>query len=398
MGLGALAIRPARRTLAAATAIALVGLTRATPAATREYFIAAEEVVWDFAPSGQNLVHGGDIPKPFRTRWKKSHYVQYTDGSFATAAPVPPWLGILGPVIRAEVGDAIVVHFLNRTRRPVGIHPHGVRYDKDNEGAHYIPHGAGAAVEPGASFTYTWLADAASGPGPADPSSIVWWYHAHVDEPFDTNSGLLGAIVITAAGMARPDGTPNDVDREFVTLFMIFDEAHGRERGLMHSINGNIFGNLRGLEMGNGERVRWYLLGMGNGVDLHSPHWHGRPVRYQQRHTDLIELLPGSMATAIWWPTTPGPGCTTATSPITSTPGCSPPTRSFHEAVALSDPARRLRRRDRDRSRSGHGTGGSRGCVPPVSSVTLVLALAGRVGGVQPLQSGAHLVRMTFRS
>ena len=66
----------------------------------------------------------------------------------------------------------------------------------------------------------------------------------------------------------------------------------------MHSINGYIFGNLRGLEMNNGETVRWYVLGMGNEADLHSPHWHGRTLRYQLRNTDVIELLPGSMATA----------------------------------------------------------------------------------------------------
>src|SRR5207247_1602136 len=86
------------------------------------------------------------------------------------------------------------------------------------------------------------------------------------------------------------DATPKDVDREFVTLFMIFNEARDRERGLMHSINGYIFGNLRGLEMNNGETVRWYVLGMGNEADLHSPHWPGRPRREQLRNT---HALPG---------------------------------------------------------------------------------------------------------
>ena len=70
-----------------------------------------------------------------------------------------------------------------------------------------------------------------------------------------------------------------------------------RERGLMHSINGYIFGNLPGLRMRSGDRVRWYLLGMGNEVDLHSAHWHGKVVRFNLRNTDVIELLPG-IATA----------------------------------------------------------------------------------------------------
>jgi FtsP/CotA-like multicopper oxidase with cupredoxin domain len=59
-----------------------------------------------------------------------------------------------------------------------------------------------------------------------------------------------------------------------------------------------MFGNLPGLVMQNGERVRWHLLGMGNEIDLHTAHWHGKTLRYRQRHTDVIELLPGSMATA----------------------------------------------------------------------------------------------------
>jgi FtsP/CotA-like multicopper oxidase with cupredoxin domain len=268
-------------------------------AAERQYFIAAEDEIWDFAPTGRNLVHGGRVPQPWRkSRFRKTRYIEYTDASFSSRKPQPEWLGVLGPIIRGVVGDTIRVQFLNRSRRPAGIHPHGVRYDKDNEGAHYIPAGAGARIETGAQFTYTWTVDEAAGPGPGDPSSIVWWYHAHVNEPRDVNAGLLGPIIITAAGQARPDATPADVEREFIMLFMIFDEDGGRERGLMHGINGYIFGNLQGLTMNSGERVRWYLLALGNEVDLHTPHWHGRTVLHNLRRTDTIELLPGSMATA----------------------------------------------------------------------------------------------------
>jgi len=168
------------------------------------------------------------------------------------------------------------------------VHPHGFRYDKDNEGAHYIPAGAGAVVPP----------RKAGGRVRGDPSSLVWWYHSHVNEPAETNLGLLGPIIITRRGMARKDGCPLDVDREFVTAFFIFNELGGEEPGLMHSINGYIFGNLRGLAMSNGEKVRWYLMGMGNEVDLHSPHWHGKTVKVGDHRTDVVELLPGSFATA----------------------------------------------------------------------------------------------------
>jgi FtsP/CotA-like multicopper oxidase with cupredoxin domain len=274
--------------------------TRAQEGKTRHYYLAAEDAVWDYAPSGREQMHGGKIPRPWVkvTRWKKARYIEYADGTFTVKKPQPPWLGVLGPVIRAEVGDTVVVHFLNRTRAHRSVHPHGFRYTKEHEGAVYHPAGAGARVAPGGRFDYTWIADEGSGPGPGDPSSVVWWYHSHVDEPADVNAGLLGPIVVTARGKARADGTPGDVDREVVAMLMIFDEAKGEERGLFHSINGFVFGNVPGFVADRGERVRWYLLGMGNEKDIHTLHWHGKTLRYGARNTDVIELFPGSMATA----------------------------------------------------------------------------------------------------
>jgi hypothetical protein len=97
------------------------------------------------------------------------------------------------PVIRAEVGDEVVVDFLNRSHRGHDMHPHGLRYDKINEGSLYLPVAKGGFVAPGARYTYHWFANEASGPGPGQPSSIVWWYHAHVDAAIEINAGLLGA-------------------------------------------------------------------------------------------------------------------------------------------------------------------------------------------------------------
>lgn len=282
--------------------VAILTLILAIPpcfAGTRHYYVAAEDVTWDYAPSGHDLLHGSVIPQPWtsQTKWAKTRFIEYTDATFSTKKLQPEWLGILGPVIRAEVGDTIVVDFQNRSHTPHSMHPHGLRYDKDNEGSFYLPSGKGGSIPPGGSFTYHWLADPGSGPGPGELSSKVWWYHAHTDEGRETNAGLLGPIIITAKGKARPDRTPKGVDREFVTLFMMFDELRGRPSGQFHSINGYIFGNLPGLVMKQGEKVRWYLLAMGNEQDLHTPHWHGKTVSNPQRTTDVVELMPGSMAT-----------------------------------------------------------------------------------------------------
>jgi manganese oxidase len=272
--------------------------TSSTLAATRRYYIAAEDVTWDYAPSGRNLLNGSPIPQPWsvKLQWPKSRFVEYTDNTFTTRKPQPEWLGILGPVIRAEVGDEIVVDFLNRCRRPHDMHPHGLRYDKDNEGSVYLPFGAGAQIGPGGRFTYHWFAIPSSGPGLGQLSSVVWWYHSHVDPGVEINAGLLGPIIVTAKGKAKPDGSPKGVDREFIASFMIFNELNGNPQGQFYAINGFIFGNLPGLTMKQGEKIRWYLLGMGNEIDLHTPHWHGETVTDGRRNTDVIELLPGSMA------------------------------------------------------------------------------------------------------
>lgn len=66
--------------------------------------------------------------------YKKAVYRHYTDGSYSTEIPKPPWLGFLGPILRAEVGDVIVIHLKNFASRPYSLHPHGVFYNKDSEG------------------------------------------------------------------------------------------------------------------------------------------------------------------------------------------------------------------------------------------------------------------------
>ena len=241
--------------------------------------------------------------------FNKTRYIEYTDATFSVKKPQPEWLGILGPIIRAEVGDKVKVHFCNNSNfGPLGMHPHGFRYIKDNEGASYTgvnsgaPEGAGAQIAPQTCFTYNWVADKESGPAKGDQSSKVWWYHSHINEPAETNASLLGPIIITRKGQAKPDGSPIGVDQEFVTAFFIFDELDGAEPGLMHSINGYIFGNLKGLIGNNKDKIRWHTLGMGNEVDLHTPHWHGKTVtigsKKVARRTDVVNLLPATMITA----------------------------------------------------------------------------------------------------
>ena len=66
--------------------------------------------------------------------YKKAVYTQYTNNLYDVIVEKPSWLGLLGPVIKGEVGDSIIIHLKNFASRSYTLHPHGVRYTKENEG------------------------------------------------------------------------------------------------------------------------------------------------------------------------------------------------------------------------------------------------------------------------
>jgi FtsP/CotA-like multicopper oxidase with cupredoxin domain len=305
--------------------------------AVRTYFIAADEVDWDYTPRGRNLsglphvetAENDSTSSASHRVYHKAIYREYTDATFLHLKSRPAqWehLGLLGPLIRAEVGDSIRIVFRNHTHLSVTMHPHGVEYKKDAEGALYDDGTVGAVkaddrIAPGGTFTYLWTVPERSGPAGMDGSSVLWMYHSHFIESTDINTGLVGPIIVTARGMARPDGSPKDVDREFITDFSVFDETDSwffernvrkqsggvrlkvldpvlREKNLLYSINGFIEGNLPLLTMRRGEHVRWYLLSNSNEDDVHMAHWHGNTVVWNGMRMDSVYLGPMAMAVA----------------------------------------------------------------------------------------------------
>lgn len=319
---------------------------------TRTYYVAADTVRWDYAPEDMNRLSGDAFealektwvePGPDRIGkvYKKAVYREYTDESFTRRKErTPEWehLGMLGPLLRAEVGDTIRVVFRNRTDIPVSMHPHGVSYTKGHEGARYDDGTSGAdkaddAVPPGGGHTYLWPVPERAGPAPDDLSSVLWPYHSHVDEPRDVNTGLMGAIIVTRRGQARPDGTPKNVDRELVVSFHEMDEnlSHYLDENIDHyaarpemvnrrevffwfpfggsnfmeSMNGYLYANLPGLEVREGERVRWYLMSSTN-FEVHSAHWHGNTVVIDGKREDVTGLIGMERIVADMVPDNPG--------------------------------------------------------------------------------------------
>ena len=69
--------------------------------------------------------------------YRKVLYREYTNARFSRQVVPKPSRGMLGPTLRAETGDTIVVVFKNMAmsaNRSFSVHPHGVQYNKSSEG------------------------------------------------------------------------------------------------------------------------------------------------------------------------------------------------------------------------------------------------------------------------
>ncbi|KAI4828787.1 hypothetical protein KUCAC02_022862 [Chaenocephalus aceratus] len=305
----------------------------------REYFLRIEEVSWNYAPTGMNIIQNRTLqedeeasvflikgPQRIGSTYKKAVYKQYTDSSYRTEVIKPDWLGYLGPLLMSEEGETVIVHLKNIATRPYSIHPHGLNYSKGNEGALY-PDGTGPelkrddSVAPGSIVTYEWTLPETHSPTPEDSNCLTKFYHSHVSPPKDISAGLIGPLIVCKRGTLDLHGDSSS-DYLYALLFMVADENFSWyldenirthitspakdlkndedfiESNKMHGINGFLYGNLPGLTMCQGNKIHWHLIGLGNEVDMHSIHFHGQILTVQNHHTDTVSLFPASSTTA----------------------------------------------------------------------------------------------------
>jgi len=88
-----------------------------------------------------------------------------------------------GPLIRAKVGDRVIVEFKNSLPEETTIHWHGMRVPAAMDG---VPGHSQPAIAPGASFTYDFVV----------PDAGLFWYHPHVRSAAQSGFGLYGAIAV----------------------------------------------------------------------------------------------------------------------------------------------------------------------------------------------------------
>jgi len=140
-----------------------------------------------------------------------------TKHEFKAGAPttVYAYNGVLpGQLLKAKVGDEVIVHFRNDLPEPTTIHWHGLRIPDVMDGSPRIQ----SPVKPGEEFTYHYkLPDAGS-----------YWYHPHVRADVQVERGLYGPIVVF-----DPKDPTYDAER-----FLVLDDIRLETSGAISPLNG----------------------------------------------------------------------------------------------------------------------------------------------------------------
>ena len=271
------------------TGVAAMAAAPAAGAAVREYWVAAVPVTWNMIPNQFDDITGTRYD-PVQTVMPTVVYRRFT-AHWGTPLPNTPESGnqnlIPGPLLRARVGDRILVHFKNldfALRHPHSMHFHGVRYKPSSDGA-YVPgvSGRDGDVMPGQSWTYKLT---------ALPTSVgVWPYHDHSPSMHDSiMGGMYGMLSIIGRHEARPD-------REFVVVFAPY--------GQFQSIDGRAFvGNTPVFHSRVGDLVQWDVMGIGD--DFHTFHVHGHRWLVHGTPVDTQTVGPAESFRIRWREDAPG--------------------------------------------------------------------------------------------
>jgi len=261
----------------------------ATTRAAREYWIRAEPIKrWDMVPTGRDEMMGKKVKG--KTTFPAYGYRPYSAGF---AEPLGP-ASIPGPLIEGTVGDTIIVHFQNKLGTPVTIHPHGVLYSADMDGAY-----KGKFTDPGGfiqkneTFDYVWEA--------VEGTQGFWIYHDHGPmDPLPLYKGLFGPLLIRDPGQPRPT-------KEFFCGFHSFLPVATGINAAFQCINGRAYaGNTPTFRSNVGDDVAFYVYAIDD--DFHTFHVHGHRWKAEGSGAviDNVTLGPGDSLTARFIEDNPG--------------------------------------------------------------------------------------------
>ncbi|KAI5097674.1 coagulation factor VIII [Silurus meridionalis] len=299
----------------------------------RSYYIAAEEVMWDYGiDKPSQLISAREMKrgmKKYFPAYKKVVYRAYQDRGFKNPVKrgeLDEHLGIMGPVIKVEVNDVLTVVFKNTASRPYSLHLHGV-YDRTMVSS--APQGAelredevpGDPVPPGEERIYNWRITKRQGPSSKDFDCKAGAYYSTVNMEKDINSGLIGPLLICRPGTLKPRVLLQPGVQDLFLLFTIFDETKSwyldyniakfctspckaklddpwfESNNKFAAINGYVAETLPGLVVAQHQTSRWHLLNVGSGGEFHAVHFHGLPFstgKHEEHRLGIFNLYPGA--------------------------------------------------------------------------------------------------------
>ncbi|WP_250034122.1 multicopper oxidase domain-containing protein [Paractinoplanes maris] len=176
---------------------------------------------------------------------------------------------IPGPVLEMYEGDTLEITLVNTTTQRLSIHPHGVDYSTESDGAPFN----NSFNAPGETRTYVWRSHemtAAAGRRFMPGSAGYWHYHDHAMGTDHGTAGLIkglyGALIVRRRGDILPD--------KQVTV--VFNDL---------LINNKAAPDTPMFEASLGQRVEWIAIGHGN--FFHTFHLHAH--RWADNRTGMLE-------------------------------------------------------------------------------------------------------------
>jgi manganese oxidase len=262
--------REARKAAAAIPVPPKVAAAKNNPSITKasitgnrkEYWITAEPRNWNVVPNKRDEMMNVRIRRRKGTMTTIPAYA-YRPYSANFAQPLGP-ATIPGPLIDATVGDTVVVHFQNRCDVPVTMHPHGIFYSNEMDGAYKGTYtDPGGFVQKGRTFTYVWECP--------EGTQGSWMYHDHGPlDPVPLYRGLHGPMVIRDPDEPLPD-------REYFLAFHSFKPSPDffpKLEKALYAVNGRAYtGNTPTMRAKVGDDVAMHVYGLDD--DFHTFHVHG---------------------------------------------------------------------------------------------------------------------------
>jgi FtsP/CotA-like multicopper oxidase with cupredoxin domain len=212
------------------------------------------------------------------------------------------------PLIHVKQGDEVKLTLTNNTTLNHTIHWHG-QYMTNNWKNDGVPDITQAAIEPGDSFVYQFIAE--------KPGSM--WYHCHVNVPEHVGTrGMWGPIIIDPI---EPLPIEETVTKEAVLMFSGWESdvageygkgGHPKDPMDYFSINGKAFPMTQPLRVKKGDVLRLRLFAVSSHVAFHA-HGHDMLVTHKDGlplpapyYADVVPMLPGERYDVIMEMNNPG--------------------------------------------------------------------------------------------